>query len=164
MKNFILIALSTLILSSCANDQSNTTEAVQEPQKEETTITGSEPGHYTASKDAPYVGLWVVEFALGTASADKKELAKEFVGRWLNLKADNTFKSGKWQEQNNSGTWSFDAENKIIQINYSKEESISYEWKIQGQGDRMIWLGNTPNNKKGTQLSLNRESELPQQK
>ena len=161
MKNFIWVLMIAFVFTNCANE--NTTET-EEPTETEKTETSSEPKHYKASPDAPLVGLWVVEFALGSANVDKEELSKQYEGRWLNLAPDNTFESGIWQEKNNTGNWSYDAENKIILLNYSKAESIGHEWRIQGQGERMVWLGNTPNNAKGTQLSLSRIKELPQKK
>ncbi len=163
MKNYILIFTALFLFTHCTNENSNNEEAdvkVEENNPE----TSVEPGHHKASNDSPYVGFWVIEFAIGNPSGNKEELSNEYVGRWHDLKADNTFESGKWQEQNNSGSWSYDDETKIIQLNYDKAETIGHEWKIQGQGDRMIWIGNTPNNKKGTQLKLNRETSRPQQK
>jgi len=159
MKNFIWLLTIAFVFTNCANENSETAENSQEP---ENTDTSSEPKHYKASPDAPLVGLWVIEFALGSANVDKEELSKQYEGRWLNLGPDNTFESGIWQEKNNAGTWSYDAEQRIILLNYKQAESIGFEWKIQGQGDRMVWLGNTPQNTKGTQLSLSRITELPQ--
>ncbi len=159
MKNLTWILFAVIFLASCANETSNNSEVQKEIN--DTTST-SEPKHYKASADAPLVGLWEVQFALGSGNVDKDALANEYVGRWLNLKPDNTFESGKWQESSNTGNWSYDAETKIVTIHYDKPETIGFEWRIQGKGDRMVWLGNTPNNKKGTQLSLNRATALPQ--
>jgi hypothetical protein len=159
MKNFIWILTIAVIFASCSNENPENSEAPEETKTETTT----EPGHYKASPDAPLVGLWAIEFALSTTKEKGIETTKLYKGRWFDLKPDNTFESGKWQEKNNTGKWNYDAEKKIVQLHFDKEEPIGFEWKIQGQGDRMIWHGNTPNNKKGTQLSLNRETALPQQ-
>ena len=164
MKNFIWILAIIFLFTQCANENSNNEKV--ESTTTETTITAetsSEPDHYKASADAPYVGFWVIEFAIGNPSGNKEEVSNEFVGRWCDLKADNTFESGKWEEQNNTGTWSFDPNTNYIFLKYDKAETIAHEWRIQGQGDRMVWIGNTPSNVKGTQLKLNRETARPRQ-
>jgi hypothetical protein len=161
MKNFIWILMTALTLTQCTNENTNTTET---QEVADTTTTSTEPGHYKASPDSPLIGLWVTQFALGSPNVDKDELSKEFEGRWHDLKADNTFESGRWQEKTNSGTWIFDPETRIIQLNYTQTEPVGNEWKIQGDANRMVWLGNTPNNRKGTQLKLTKETAKPQAK
>ncbi len=160
MKNFIWILMTALIFTQCADENTTTSET----QDGAETTTPAEPGHYKASADSPLIGLWVIQFALGSANVDKDELSKEYEGRWHDLKADNTFESGRWEEKTNSGTWSFDGETRIIQLNYTQTEPIGNEWKIQGDANRMVWLGNTPNNRKGTQLKLTKETAKPQAK
>ena len=160
MKNFIWILAITLIFTNCANENSGNS-GTQDGANADTL---AEPGHYEASPDAPLVGLWVIQFALGTTGEDEKAPAAEYQGRWFNLKPNNTFESGRWQEKNNTGKWNYDAETMIIQLNFDNAEQIGYEWKVQGQGDRIVWLGNTPNNQKGTQMKLTRETKLPQEK
>ncbi len=160
MKNLIWFIITTIIFTSCANESNTNTTG--ESQAEGEVVSPSEPGHYKASPDAPLIGLWVIEFALGGPNIKKEELANEYQGRWVNLKGDNTFESGKWQEQNNTGNWNYDPGTRIIQINYDKPETIGHEWRIQGHGDANVWLGNTPNNKLGTQLKVNKETTLPQ--
>ncbi len=165
MKNILWILLIAFLFTNCGNETNNT--GSQESQENQPTTsqseTPSEPGHYTASPDAPYVGLWVIQFALGSGAESKEELAAEFEGRWFNLKRDNTFTSGKWQESNNAGKWSYDASTKFILLEFQQPDGFNPQWRIQGQGDRMVWLGNTPSNQKGTQLKLIRETVLPHQ-
>ena len=136
MKNFIWILLATFIFTNCANENSNNTENNQENQSAENAETSSKPMHYKADPDAPLVGLWVIEFALGSANVDKDELAAEYQGRWFSLKPDNSFVSGKWQETTNNGDWTYDAEKKIVSLNFQKVEPIGSEWRTQGQGDQ----------------------------
>ena len=112
--------------------------------------------HVKASADSPYVGLWVIERALG------KSIGEEAHGRWFNLKADNTFESGQWQETHNSGTWSYLPNSKYIRLVFAKAEDFPGEWEIQGSADRILWKGNTPANPEGTQMLLTRETVLPQ--
>ncbi len=159
MKNFIWILTAAVIFTHCTNENANKAEN----QEGVNTEAPAEPGHIAASADSPLVGFWVIRFALGSPKEQGEEIANQYQGRWLNLKGDNTFESGKWQEKNNTGKWNYNAETKIVQLNYANPEPIGTEWKIQGQGDRMVWLGNTPNNKKGTQLSIYRETAMPRQ-
>ena len=161
MKNFLWILTITLLFTHCANENPKNTVAQTDSSE---TVTPAEPGHHKASPDSPYIGLWVVQFALGSTDEDKNAIPNEYQGRWFSLKPDNTFESGKWQESNNTGNWSFDPETHIILLNFKNQETIGHEWKIQGSGERMVWLGNTPNNSKGTQLKLTRETKLPVQK
>lgn len=161
MKNFICLFAVALFLVQCTNENANNADTSAETPATETP---AEPKHYAASPDAPLVGLWVVEFALGSPKSEAKKLSEEYQGRWFNLKPDNTFVSGKWQDTDNAGNWSYDANEKIVLLNFDKAEAIGHEWRIQGGGDRMVWVGNTPNNKKSTQLSLNQATELPQKK
>lgn len=160
MKNILWILLVAFLFTHCTNDS-----VTQENQDSQPTLdqneTPSEPGHYKASPDAPFVGLWVIQFALGSGSKTKAELAAEYEGRWFNLKRDNTFTSGKWQETNNAGKWNYDASTKFILLEFQQPDDFTPQWRIQGQGDRMVWLGNTPLNEKGTQLKLIRETALP---
>lgn len=160
MKNFLWILVTLVLFTHCANENSNNSESTTDSGD---AVNSAEPGHYKASPDSPYIGLWVIQFALGSTEEDKKAIPNEYQGRWFSLKPDNTFESGKWQESNNTGTWSLDPETRIIQLNFTNPEPIGHEWKIQGSGERMVWLGNTPNNTKGTQLKLTRETKLPVQ-
>ena len=163
MKNIIWTLLIAFLFTNCGNEGNNA--GSHETQDNQTATdqngTPSEPGHYTASPDAPYVGLWVIQFALGSEADKKQELAEEYEGRWFNLKRDNTFTSGKWQEKNNAGKWNYDASTKFILLEFQQPDDFNPQWRIQGQGDRMVWLGNTPANQKGTQLKLIRETVLP---
>ncbi len=159
MKNFIWILVTALIFTSCSNENSNSSATQDGTTSEDGT---GEPGHYEASPDAPLVGLWAIKFALGNQEENATSPAEEYQGRWFHLKSNNTFDSGKWQEKNNSGKWNYDATNQIIQLHFDNSEPIGNEWKIQGQGEEMVWLGNTPNNKRGIQMKLLRETKLPQ--
>lgn len=163
MKNCIWILLTALIFAYCANENSNSSATQDGAATNASEEAGTaEPGHYEASPDAPLVGLWAIQFALGSKEEDEKATASEYQGRWFHLKSNNTFDSGKWQEKNNTGKWNYDPEAKIIQLHFDNSEQIGVEWKIQGQGEEMVWLGNTPNNQRGIQMKLTRELKLPQ--
>ncbi|MFK8101669.1 MAG: hypothetical protein AB8G15_04065, partial [Saprospiraceae bacterium] len=112
--------------------------------------------HVKASHLSKYLGMWSYAGVVGGEGAKEK-----FAGRWIQFKGDGTFESGIWEEKNNQGHWYADPDTKIIKIAYDKGEEIHGEWRVQGGGDTMIWLGNTPNNPKSTQIKMALITERP---
>ena len=152
-KVFLLLSVA-FVFTCCTNNNPSTEEA-------EVTAANvpSQPvkTHYEASHEAPYCKLWVVKHAGVTNDLNN------YIGRWFNLKTDNTFESGKWEETNNSGTWSIDEETTIIKMIFKTPETIPSNWKIQGEGGggRILFKGNVPGNEKGIQVMLEPETVLP---
>jgi len=155
MKKFIWLLSFAMLFAFCKNETTDSTETETDAHAGHGHANES-PTHTKASPDSPYVGLWVVEMAFG------KTIGAEAKGKWFNLKADNTFESGQWQDSDNSGTWSYHPNSKYIRLVFSKVVAFPGEWEVQGSGNEMVWKGNTVSNPEGTQMKLIRETVLPQ--
>ncbi len=117
--------------------------------------------HVPASVLSPMIGLWHYQTVVGVKDAKTKD---DYLGRWIDLKGDQTFISGLWQEQTNSGKWTFDPESSLINFYYEKPEVIYDEFKVQGAGmDIIIFKGNTSRTKRGIQIKMVKENDRPVQ-
>ncbi|MFT5802758.1 MAG: hypothetical protein ACI956_002579, partial [Nonlabens sp.] len=84
----------------------------------------------------------------------RKEEVEKYTGRWINIKRDDTFTSGIYLKENNSGTWSYNEETKIIQLMPKETEDIQTDWLVNGSGEFLILLGSTDTNKTGMQIRM----------
>jgi len=163
----LLISLG-LCLTACQNEdaQNNTSNTASTSSSSTSSSTGGNPQenstHHKASADAPLIGLW--EYGV-SIHPSKPKFKKENEGRWIRFNTDNTFTSGKYQDQNNTGTWVYKPNAQIIQLNF-EDNSINddLDWQIQmsSSQDQMIWKGNADYNTSGAQIKMVRTEELPQ--
>ncbi len=150
---FISLSFCLFFFASCKTDTktptesgtTNTTEAV----KETNPSTPAEV-HVPSSAAAPLIGLWHYKDII---HIHKEEVAK-YTGRWIHIKRDDTFTSGIYLKENNSGTWSYNEETKIIQLNPKEKEDIATDWLVNGNGEFLLWLGSTETNKSGMQIRM----------
>jgi hypothetical protein len=78
---------------------------------------------------------------------------KNYQGKFLKFREDQTFdiiQNGKVVE---SGNWAFDEEKKLIYI-ACRNTYFNNTWKVQENGFRMVWLGNTDINFTGIQMRM----------
>ncbi len=94
MKSFCSILLLSIfgLFVACKSDSTAQSEA-------DGNKTEGEGTHVKASKTAPIQGMWHHAVSVGNA-----EKVKLYEGRWIDIKPDETFTSGIWLNQNNSGT------------------------------------------------------------
>lgn len=118
-----------------------------------------------ADPTAPLQGMWEVNFAM-TMEDDPKTSGKKVQGKWIYLKPEGIFTSGVYEKQTNNGTWKYDPDMDIISLNYEKPGDKSTTWKVQLGRDIIVWLGQTPENKSGSQIRLKRtkDNQLPVRK
>ena len=70
---------------------------------------------------------------------------------------------GKWNEETNSGQWSFDGDTRLINLTFNEDTGEETQWRVQGTGSVVLWLGNTEKNKTGAQMKLAMTNTRPQQ-
>ena len=153
----LFFSLSILLGISCTDDTASNGD---KPPQSSNDITKNADGtvHVKASNIAPFMGLW--SYSLGKSNDINRE--KDYVGRWIEFSKDQTFKSGRWQEQNNSGTFTYDGDNQILSLDYkNNEEDRDIDWGIKLGGDVMIWLGNANANNNGDQIRMKLAQERP---
>ena len=127
MKKQLLFLLCLTFLLACKQEKNenaegtNTTTSTTETSlnnsetpppapAQEVVETDGAPAHYKASADAPFVGFWRVEHALG--GRNSPDVKADLENRWFHLKADNTFETGKDANPSNKGEWRYDEEKK----------------------------------------------------
>ncbi len=143
-----LLLLSALVFTSCKSDKKADQQAASSSSSASTGEAA--PQHFKSERAAVLVGFWHYAMVVG----DPKDVEK-YQNRWIDLRRDDTFTSGIFDKQTNSGTWSFADEAESVILHYDKkDEGLAYEWRIQGYGDMVIWKGNTPSNPKSTQLKM----------
>lgn len=116
--------------------------------------------HVKGDRTAFLVGLWEFQYVLvgATPRPDKR-----FMGRWIDMKGDFTFTSGQYDQQTNSGTYSYtDQGNPTIVLNPEKQEEgllpNSAEVKYSGG---MVWIGEVPAEGKLAQYKLSQTGTKP---
>ena len=148
MKSTItILSLCLCFFWSCQSD--TPADSGSEAIEDNSNATTDAPTHIKSEKAAIMVGLWHYAIAVGNS-----EEAEKYTGRWIEIKRDDTFISGLYLNETNSGTWSYDEEKKYIKLNFKEDEGLSTEWETQGFGETVIWKGSTPNNKTGTQIKM----------
>jgi len=83
-----------------------------------------------------------------------------YEGKSLKFREDQTFdilQDGKVQE---SGHWSYDDPNKILYI-ACNNTYFNNSWKLQENGFRMVWIGNTDINVTGIQMRMDGSKTPP---
>lgn len=168
MKKFAFYLFSLLIFAACqpdsGNGQSNQaalTPGTTSPSDAPNNTNNREPVHVPASTLAPMIGLWHYEATAGLKDAATRDL---YEGRWIDLKGDQSFTSGKWQEQTNSGKWEYNAESKQINFFYQKNEGIYDEFIVQGAGGEIVvFKGNTERTTRGIQIKMVKYPDRPTQ-
>ncbi|HHS95548.1 MAG TPA: hypothetical protein ENJ45_03080 [Phaeodactylibacter sp.] len=143
----LVIAL-ILLVSACSTD---TTDPNNNSNPKENTEQKTK--HIKSSKAAVVLGMW--HYAIPIAVNPKD--AEKYKGRWIQFNRDDTFTSGIYLDQTNSGTWSFDDALNVVKMKFDKDEDIETEWAIQGSGEVIIWKGNTEHNKTGMQIKMTKQ-------
>ena len=155
MKKVIFYFLSLLIFTACQTDSNTAQQASAVPSASSTPAPATEkrePVHVPASTLAPLIGMWHYEAVTVIKDVATQEA---YIGRWIDLKGDQSFTSGKWQEQTNTGKWSFDTETQQINFYYEQAEDIFDEFIVQGVGgETIIFKGHTPRTQTGIQIKM----------
>ncbi len=146
----IFLLFTAFFFTACKNEKSSDSSETANAETPE-----EAPIHVKSERAAVAIGFWHYKTIAG--SDEEKERYK---GRWIHVKRDDTFISGLYDQQTNSGTWTFDDPSSTILFKYKDSgESLAYEWKVQGFGTTTIWMGNTPSNPKATQIKMEKVDE-----
>ncbi len=159
MKYLFSVVLISLLLTACNDETSSTNGQHVEPGSDVVTHPDGTV-HVKASDIAPFIGLW--NYSLGMSSdLDRKQ---DYVGRWIEFAKDQSFKSGRWQKQLNTGRFSYDAKTQILSLDFKdNSEDRDIDWGIKLDNNVMIWLGNANDNNNGDQIRMQRVAERPTQ-
>ncbi len=105
---------------------------------------------------------WVAEFYL---DFDDPVTSKKNKGRWYQFDINGTFVSGQWQEQNASGSWTYDTVTKHMIVD-STNDAEDGEWRLQiaRTGDEMVWIGTPTYNKNDRQVKMIQLTSQPTKK
>lgn len=85
----------------------------------------------------------------------------QYQGKFLKFREDQTFDILQGNKLLESGHWAYDDENKIMFI-ACNNTYFNNSWKVQENGFRMVWLGNTDLNVTGIQMRLDGINKLPE--
>ncbi|MEL6865547.1 MAG: hypothetical protein AAFP19_14060 [Bacteroidota bacterium] len=114
--------------------------------------------HVKASPIAPFIGLW----SYSKAFSNNSTRVKDYEGRWVEFTSDGTFKSGRWGDENNQGSFSFDADANVLTLDYKNDQQdADMDWEVKLGGDVIIWLGNAGRNRSGDQIRMQKVQERP---
>lgn len=78
------------------------------------------------------------------AFIDMKDKSQEAnnVGRWYNFKKDGTFESKGGSSPPANGTWTFDENSKVLNIDSSVDaQDAEYTCRLSGSGNTLIFIG-----------------------
>lgn len=166
MKNYLVYFCCLILFVACQPDSNTTaTQSATSPLTSSSNEDGKKASakkeivHVPASNLAPMIGMWHYEAIVGVKDPNVRA---KYEGRWIDLKGDQTFTSGVWQEQTNSGKWSFDSDNQKINFNYATAEDLFDEFVVQGVGgDVVVFKGNTDRTARGVQIKMVKYNDKP---
>jgi len=102
-------------------------------------------------------GYWIVKMAYQPSDTT---VHLSYKGKYLQFREDQSFdilENGKLLE---SGHWGYDDPKKILYISCNNTY-FNNSWKLQENGFRMVWLGNTDLNVTGIQIRLDGSKTPP---
>jgi hypothetical protein len=112
----------------------------------------------TSRKSFMATGWWNIRMAYQPTDTT---VHTHYVGKSLKFREDQTFdilqQDGKVQE---TGHWAYDDPNKILYI-ACKNTYFNNSWKLQENGFRMVWIGNTDINVTGIQIRMDGSKTAP---
>lgn len=86
---------------------------------------------------------------------------KHYQGKFLKFREDQTFDILQGNKVVESGHWAYDDPNKIMYISCNNTY-FNNTWKVQENGFRMVWIGNTDLNVTGIQMRMDGANKLPE--
>ena len=109
-----------------------------------------------ASVLAPLIGTWECQ---ATTGMSKTEDRQPYEGRWFSLRGDQTFSTGVYEKETNQGVYEYSGETFLLDLFFDAPElGVADQYKLHGVGVNdssvLIWMGNTPRNKRGMQLKM----------
>ena len=84
-----------------------------------------------------------------------------YLGKSLKFKEDQTFEIFKGKQVIDAGHWAYDDPKKILYIS-CQNTYFNNTWKLQENGFRMVWIGNTDLNVTGIQMRLDGSKTPPE--
>lgn len=167
MKPLYFFLALALVFSACSgdtaqNNNANTSETTghEGHNHDGHDHAGHDHGtHVASSHISPYIGMWMIEFAIGVGD-NKDVYEKTYKGVWYDFKSDNTFTSGRWEEQTGAGKWDVNKSTKDLTLDYTDDEK-DIQWRTQGNSETLILLGNVGKNNSGTQVKMIRTNDRP---
>lgn len=153
----LFIFVSTLFIFGCGGTETDGGTTTNTTATKEETKTA--PKHVEASYIAPFIGMW--HYATPVSFDGSRD--DDYRGRWIQFDGDGNFTSGKWTDQTNTGTFSYDPKKQYLTLDYSDDKADrDFDWKIMQGPESMIWMGNTEMNKTGDQIQMKRITERPE--
>ena len=108
------------------------------------------PAPSTSRKSFLSTGWWNLRMAYQSSDTT---VHKNYIGKFLQFREDQTFDIIQGKKVVETGRWGFDEANKTIYIS-CKNTYFNNSWKINENGFRMVWLGNTDINFTGIQMRM----------
>lgn len=168
---FILLCLSVITLFACKNEP-KAPIAVPQPTVPAIPKTTSSPSNTIGNlKQEKPLSAYAIQYYTNlmwhysaAVVINDKEKEKEYIGKWIKLKPDNTLETGIYDGPTNHGSWAVNEAKNIITIVEEAEQPISTEWKITTSSSSdavMIWVGTKKYGNNGTQIKMLRVSDKP---
>jgi hypothetical protein len=105
--------------------------------------------------------LWQYETAI-VINDDEK--GKEYQGKWIKFKPDNTIETGFYDGPIKTGRWALNEGTNVLTIVEDGAHPTYTEWKIKTSSSSnaiMVWVGTKRFGLNNTQIKMIRHSELP---
>lgn len=102
-------------------------------------------------------GWW---YPLMAYQASDTTVHRNYLGKWLKFRDDQTFDILVKNQVMETGHWSFDEEKMIVYL-ACHDLYFNNTWAVQERGFRMIWKGNTDLNLSGTQIRMDNSPTPP---
>jgi len=102
--------------------------------------------------------IWQYEFALTIGESPKENI---YEGYWIDFEDDFTFVKGKYTDTLSVGEYNFDFDSKILEILPTAGKEGPTEYRIQTNGEIIIFIGTAKYGNNGTQIKLKRVRSIP---
>ncbi|MEP6647555.1 MAG: hypothetical protein ABJC12_10750 [Saprospiraceae bacterium] len=161
MRLFLIFCSVLCGIAFGACNQKQGTQAVD--TKAPTNVEPATPSKGDGGHDFTFLTYKMLQYrAALVPGSDPKEAP--YLGQWIKLDKDGTFKAGKYSEQSHTGKWTYNGEAKVLLLQPDVKEFKPSEWNVIFNDDMIVFIGTATYGNSGTQIQLVRIDKFPEKK
>lgn len=161
MKSFHIFCLLLCLLIGQSCKQNTTTQQEETTVVKKDTIASEGTATFSGGHDNNFLTDNLLHYkAANIIGKDPKD--NPYVGQWIDMESDGSFKAGTLKNQTHTGRWDYNEKTKVLMLRPDDTNFKTSEWKVMASNDMIVWVGTQTYGNNATQIQLIRSTELPQ--